>query len=131
MTKQQNFCINMQDLGVNAFIDQQPPTHRRVLNALRIIILQAGPQIEETIKYNIPFYSYHGRLCFLNTRDGVVELGFCQGAFLSNEQEYLVGEGKEVRHVRMKSLADIDQDALQVLLQEAILLNEAKRQRKG
>jgi len=120
----------MQDLGVNAFINQQPTTLRHVLNALRIIILQVGPQIEETIKYNVPFYSYHGRLCFLNTRDGVVELGFCQGAFLSNEQGYLVGEGKEVRHARMKSLADIDQGAIQALLQEAILLNEERKSRK-
>ena len=117
----------MQDLGVTAFINQQPTALRGILSALRIIILQAGPYIEETIKYGIPYYSYHGRLCFLNPRDGAVELGFCQGALLSNDQGLLVGEGKEVRHVRIKTLAAIDQAALEALLQEAILFNEAKK----
>ena len=120
----------MEDPGVSAFINRQPVTHRYVLNALRMLILQAGPYVEETIKYKIPFYSYHGRLCFLNIRGGVVELGFCQGAFLSNEQRYLVGEGKEVRHVRIKSLADINRGAIQALLQEAMLLNEEKKHQK-
>ena len=120
----------MQDLNVSAFINQQPLMLKQVLNALRILILQAGPYIEETIKYNIPFYSYQGRLCFLNTRGGAIELGLCQGAFLSNKQGLLVGEGKEVRHVRIKSLAQIDQEALQTLLQEAMLFNEAKQKRK-
>ena len=119
----------MQDLGVSTFINQQPSALKHLLNALRVLILQAGPYIEETIKYNIPFYDYQGQLCFLNVRKGGVELGFCQGAFLANEQGLLVGEGKEVRHVRIKSLAHIDQEAIQALLQEAILLNEAKKKR--
>ena len=121
----------MQDLGVTAFINQQPTAFKNILSALRIIILQAGPGIEETVKQGIPFYSHHGRLCFLNLRHGGVELGFCKGAFLSNDQGLLVGDGKEVRHVRIKSLADIDQAALQALLQEAMLFNEVAKKRKG
>ena len=117
----------MQDLDVTALINQQPTGIRHTLNALRVVILQAGPYIEESIKYNIPFYSHQGRLCFLNPRHDAVELGFCQGAFLSNEHGLLVGEGKEVRHVQIKSLAHIDQAALQALLQEAMLFNEAKK----
>lgn len=130
MTKKRNFCIKMQDLGVSTFINQQPLALKHLLNALRVLILQAGPYVEETIKYNIPFYNYQGRLCFLNTREGGVELGFFQGAFLANEQGLLVGEGKEVRHVRIKSLAHIDQEAIQALLQEAMLLNEVKKKRQ-
>jgi len=43
----------------------------------------------------------------------------------------LEGAGKEVRHVRIKNLADIGQAVLQTLLQEAMLLNETEKNRKG
>jgi len=60
-----------------------------------------------------------------------VVLGLCQGAFLANIQGLLEGLGKEVRHVRIKNLADIDTVALQALLQEAMLLNEMGRRCKA
>ena len=87
--------------------------------------------VEEPIKYGIPFYSYYGRLCFLNLGDGAVALGWCQGAFLTNTQGLLEGVGKEVRGVRIKKMTDIDQVALQTLLQEAMLLNEVEKKHKG
>ena len=121
----------MQDLGVTAFINQQPPPLRHVLSALRVIILQAGPYVEETIKYGVPFYSYYGRLCFLTLGDSLVKLGFCQGAFLANKQGLLGGDGKEVRHVRIQSLKAINQAALAILLQEAMLFNKEKKKGKA
>ena len=76
------------------------------------------------MRYAIPFYSYYGRLCFLNPGDQVVVLGLCKGAFLADSQRLLEGVGKEVGHVRISSWEDIDLDALQILLQEAMLWNE-------
>jgi hypothetical protein len=123
--------VKMKDIDVTAFINQQPTVLRSVLNALRITIFQTVLHVEESIKCGIPFYSYHGRLCFLNPGDGAVALGLCKGAFLANTQGSLEGVGKEVRHVRIKKMTDIDQVALQTLLQEAMLLNEVKEKRKG
>jgi hypothetical protein len=121
----------MQKIDVTAFINQQPTVPRGILNALRVIIFQTVSHIEESIKYGLPYYSYHGRLCFLNFRGDTVLLGLCKGAFLANMQGLLEGTGKEVRHVKIKKLADIDQAALQMLLQEAALFNEMEKKRKG
>jgi len=121
----------MQNLDVTDFINQQPTMLRHLLNALRAVIFQAALHIEESMKYGIPFYSYHGRLCFLNPRRETVILGLCKGAFLADVSGLLEGEGKEVRHVIIKNLADINQAALQTLLQEAILLNEVEKKRKN
>ena len=100
----------MQDTHVTAFINQQPPKLRNILSALRTTILQSGLSIEESIKYGLPFYSYYGQLCFLNPRDEIVLLGLCKGAALSNTQGLLEGDGKEVRHVRIRNLSDIHQE---------------------
>lgn len=82
------------------------------------------------MKYGIPFCSYYGRLCFLHPRCETVALGFCKGVFLEKMQGLLQGDGKEVRHVIVKTLVDIDQKLLQTLLQEAMLLNEMEKKRK-
>ena len=117
----------MQNPDITEFISRQPVALQPIFKALRQIVLQIAPHIVEFMQYRIPFYAYHGRLCYLNLRRGAVELGLCQGAFLSNEQGLLVGEGKQVKHMRVKSLADINQVALQELLQEAMLWNELRR----
>lgn len=101
-----------------------------MLQTLRSTILQVAPHIDESIKYAIPFYSYYGPLCFLNVRRDVVTLGLCRGACLADEQGILEGRGKEVRHVHIRNMLDINITALQVLLQEAALLNEVSRKTK-
>ncbi|MEM7055751.1 MAG: DUF1801 domain-containing protein [Bacteroidota bacterium] len=73
------------------------------------------------------FTPSYGQLCYLNLHKGAVKLGFCQGAFLANEQGLLAGEGKQVRYLSVKSSEDINQIALQALLQEAMLWNELRR----
>ena len=114
----------MQNPTIPAFISQQPVALHPILRALRQNIFQAAPYVVELMQYHIPFYTYHGRLCYLNPRQGAIELGLCQGAFLSNAQGLLVGDGKQVRHLRVKSLGALNQTALQALLQEAMLWNE-------
>ena len=118
------FLFTMEHIDVTFFIDQQPSELKSILRALRSIIFQTVPYVDESIKYDIPFYNYYGRLCFLNPRNSTVLLGLCKGVLLANMHGLLEGTGKEVRHIRIKHLKDIDQTALQALLQEAVLLNE-------
>lgn len=117
----------MQHPDITAFINQQPVELQPTFRALRQTILQVAPHIIETIQYRIPFYTYYGQLCYLSPYRGAVKLGFCQGAFLANEQGLLVGAGKQVRYLSVKSPEDINQIALQALLQEAMLWNELRR----
>ena len=121
--------LYMKDSNVQAFIAQQPLFQKHILSSLRMTILHTGLRIAESIKYGIPFYDYCGQLCFLNPKKEVVLLGLCKGAFLSNEQGLLEGEGKEVRHIRIKRFSDIHPEVLQTLLHEAMLLNEHEHQR--
>jgi hypothetical protein len=120
----------MQNPDVTAFISQQPAYFQPIFKALRQLISQeAPPHMHEFIQYGIPFYGYYGRLCYLNLRQGIVELGVCQGAFLSNEQALLVGQGKQVRHIQLQSLADINPEKMREVLQEAMIWNELKKKK--
>jgi len=58
----------MQNPDVTALIQQQSVAFQPIYKALRQTILQAAPHITEFMQYGIPFYDYHGRLCYLNLR---------------------------------------------------------------
>jgi hypothetical protein len=112
--------------AVSLFISEQPESHRRMLLRLRQMLLAAGPHhLEERLSYNIPFYYYYGRLCYLNPHRSGVDLGFCRGSKLSNEQGLLGEKGRvAVRSITYRTEAEIDEPALREMVQEALLLNE-------
>jgi hypothetical protein len=113
------------------FLERQSAEQRAILQQLRQLILEAAPQVEEAIKWKIPFYCCQGLLCYLNPQPEGVVLGFCRGAQLSNDQGLLTGEGKEVRLLFLPSGSPLPLPEIRQLLQEAILLNETMLHRKN
>jgi hypothetical protein len=72
---------------------------------LEQLILGLSPHIEERTSYGGPFFYYQQKMfCYLSVMKGEerVTLGICNGAFLSNAQGLLMGEGKVVRHLKIE-----------------------------
>jgi hypothetical protein len=80
----------------------------------------------DKIRYDIPFYYGKSWICYLNpNKKGGVELAFVRGNELSNEQGLLDNKGrKQVYSLEFTKLSDIPKQALNEILQEAILLDE-------
>lgn len=116
--------------NVDLFIESQQPDKQALLQRLRSLILDSAPHVEESIKWNIPFYSAHGLLCYLNPQPTGIALGFCRGALLSNLGGLLQGSGKEVRLLLCSSVTDVREKNIRELLQEALLLNQSLRRNK-
>ena len=111
--------------AVSLFIAEQPEANQAILLRLQKIILASAPQLEEKLSYHIPFYYYLGRLCYLNPRQQSVDIGFCRGFELSNEQRLLEAKDRaEVKTITYSSVAEIVEKPLREILQEALLLNE-------
>ena len=111
--------------AVSLFIAEQPEVNRAILKRLQHIILASAPQLEEKISYRIPFYYYFGRLCYLNPHRRGVDIGFCRGFELSDEQEMLEAKDRtEVKTITYGTVAAIAERPLREILQEALLLNE-------
>lgn len=113
--------------SVDLFIESQPADKQVLLQRLRSLILASAPYVEESIKWNIPFYSAHGLLCYLNPLPKGVALGFCRGALLSNTGGLLRGKGAAVRLFPLSAGAPLREDRIRELLQEALLLNQTLR----
>jgi hypothetical protein len=116
---------------VDDFIAAQPADSQFRLRSLRKLILDAAPHVGESIKYGIPFYTYHGLLCYLNPKKDYVDFGFCQGVGLSDEADLLYGDNKEIRKVKVTQLTGPLVQSLRQLVQEALLVNEEKKKKRG
>jgi hypothetical protein len=116
---------------VDEFIAAQPADSQFRLRMLRKLILDAAPHVGESIKYGLPFYTYHGLLCYLNPKPGYVDFGFCQGVALSDEAGLLYGDNKEIRKVKVTGLTGPLAQSLRQLVQEALLVNEERKKKRG
>lgn len=83
--------------------------------------------MQEKLSYKIPFFYYHGALCYLNPTKEGVDIGFTKGYELSNTSGLLEAKGrKQVRTITFHSVAEVEEneEALRQLLNEAAILNE-------
>lgn len=89
-------------------------------------LLTSYPDVSGKMRYKIPFYYRKSWICYLNpTKDGSVELAFTRANELSNEQGLLdFKDRKQVAGITYAKAADIQDDVLHEILQEALLLDE-------
>jgi len=98
-----------------------------VVGFLRELILSCSPTINEEISYGLPFYYYHGRLCYINAHDDGVELGFCRGKEIKDPYGLLEPTDRnDVKSVSFKSVKNINPDKVIALIYQALLINEQK-----
>ena len=90
--------------------------------------MRQSPHIEESIKWSVPFYTYYGPLCYFykNVRDDIL-LGIYKGTMLTDPAKLLQGTGKQVRHIKLITFADIKENPIEAILQEAMILNEMNK----
>ncbi|ANH59113.1 DUF1801 domain-containing protein [Dokdonia donghaensis] len=108
-----------------AYILSKPEPWRTMLIELQAIIKSTVPEVEETYKWNLPFYMLDGKMfCFLNFRKSFIDVGFPRGVQITVHKEALVGgeKRKNLRSLRYKGLKDIDFEIL-----TDVLLNVAHR----
>ena len=115
---------------VDGYIAEQSSPFREMMAKLDAILESCAPQMESKLTYNIPFYYYFGRLCYLNPKSDGIDLGFCRGAQMAPHP--LLGriELKEVRIIHYSNPVEIDDSELKPLIFEAMILNELTRKRK-
>lgn len=114
--------------SVDRFIEALPPEQAAIAQGLREIIHDTLPEVEEAIKWQVPFFAHHGNLCYLNPRGQKVILGLMEGASLPDPGGRLAASNrKQVRHLIFLSSDRDPWDDLPFFLQEAAILNQSKR----
>ena len=92
-----------------------------LVNILRELVHSADPNLAIEVKTgwgNIT-YRKNGIVCAISPHKAHVNLHFYKGAKMEDPSGLLEGSGKELRHVKIRTSEDIQQDAIIQLVQEA------------
>jgi len=95
-----------------------------VVKALRTLLKKAVKGGEEYVNpWKIPSMDSNGPLCFFMVGKEHVTFAFLRGAALPDPEKLLEGTGKGVRHVKLRSVADVKRPGVKKLIAEAMKLN--------
>ncbi len=105
------------------YINSYMPELQAIIRALRDIAIKSMPGAHEMIYHAAigysPTQSPFDRICYIAPQKNYVNLGFFFGANLPDPQHFLVGEGKRMRHIKVRSREDAGNPALEQLMKEA------------
>ena len=95
-----------------------------VAKAVRALVKKTVAGSEEYVNpWKIPSFDLNGPLCFYMVGKEHVTFGFVRGAILHDPEKLLQGTGKYLRHVKLRSVADVRRPGVRSLLEEAADLN--------
>jgi hypothetical protein len=110
----------------NDCIQKGNPELQSVAQAIRRLVKKLLPASAETINpWGIPTFSFHGPIALLVVGKNHVTFGFTRGTSLDDPTRLLDGTGKNLRHVKLRELADVRNPSLGKLILHSANLNRA------
>ena len=96
------------------------------VSTIRQIVREAAPKASESWKWGQPVYEENGPFAWIKAYKAYINFGFWRGTQLTDSKGLLQGDGDRTRHVKIASLADLNQPALKRFVKEAVQLNREK-----
>ena len=113
---------------VDAYFDQLEPPMRDVALALRARIEALGPGLSCKLAWGFPCWSGNERIFSVIAHSEHCNLQLWYGAELADLSPRIEGTGKSLRHVKLRSVAEID-SALDTVIKAAIALDATDPQK--
>jgi len=112
-------------MKVYASFDQylagQTPRNQGVIRALRKFVKRIAPQLQESVKWgNGCWVQGKAPVAYVYSAPDHVQFGFFGGSALKDPNGLLKGQGKFVRHVKVRKRSDIDESSFESLLRQAV-----------
>ncbi|MCE7994718.1 MAG: DUF1801 domain-containing protein [Roseivirga sp.] len=104
---------------VTLFIEEQNAGHKELLTTLRQLIEMNVPEVEEQFKWKRPVYALGSDFCYLKAARNYVTLGFFNFQKIDDPLKLLEGTGKQMRHLKLKSVEDINEEVLSEMIKQA------------
>lgn len=115
------------DPRVDAYIKKAQPFARPILTRLRKLVHKASPDIEETIKWRMPFFEYKGPVAMMASFKQHAVFGFWKGQLLFGKEN----QGAMGHFGRMTSMKDLPPDKKLIgYIKKAAALNERGIEKK-
>jgi hypothetical protein len=104
----------------NDYLMDQDPQNQVIIGALRRFVKRVQPKLKESVKWgNGCWIGSNGPVAYVYSATGYVQFGFFNGSSLKDPRGLLEGEGKFVRHTKVRDASEIDERAFAALLKQA------------
>jgi uncharacterized protein YdeI (YjbR/CyaY-like superfamily) len=115
------------DPRVDAYIAKSADFAKPILSHIRNLIHQGCPDVEETLKWSMPFFMYKGMFCHMAAFKAHCSLGFWKSALVMGKESSPNNEDKDgMGHFgKITSLKDLPNDKKMIgYIREARRLND-------
>jgi hypothetical protein len=106
--------------GFDDYLKDQDPKNQAIIRTLRRLVKRIAPGLSEAVKWgNGCWTSTTGPVAYVYSAADHVQFGFFNGSSLKDPRGLLQGQGKYVRHTKVRDASAIDERALAALLRQA------------
>ncbi len=107
--------------NVDDFVEQKVlPEFHDIVAVLRALMRECAPQAKEQISYGLPMWLGTSTLAWISPTKRDITFGFTYGREFEDRYGLLKGVGKHAKHVKIRKLADTNQEALRYYIQQAL-----------
>ena len=115
----------------SAYARDENPELRKVVRELKSMVKGTVPGTKETVNsWGVPTFEAQDPFCFYMVGKNHVTFGFHFGTSLEDPQRLLEGTGKNLRHVKLRKVEDLERTGLKQLVEAAARL-EGKAPMRG
>jgi hypothetical protein len=114
----------MEKITVDDFVKTNVlPELQPVVTMIRELMKECAPHAQEVISYGIPCYKVNRILAVISPTKKDITFSFSRGTQFEDPYGLLRGVGKSSRHVKIKSLASANIEALRSYIKQALELD--------
>jgi hypothetical protein len=101
----------------NPYVRDDNPELHKVVRGLRSFVKGSVPGVMETVNaWGIPTFEAEYPFCFYMVGKNHVTFGFHYGTSLKDPEGLLEGTGKNIRHVKLRTIEDLERKGLKGLV---------------
>jgi hypothetical protein len=105
---------------VTNYIESATEEQKAIMEVLRQLIHQEVRSVREDFKWSRPVFSTDKDIAYFKTAKAYVTFGFMQAEKIKEGLHFLEGTGKDMRHIKIKKVSEIDAKLLTGWLKDMI-----------
>jgi hypothetical protein len=110
---------------IDEYVEKKGPKLIEVAEGLRRLVKRTvGGSTESVNPWKIPTFDRNGPMCFFMVGKNHVTFGFLRGTSLPDPEKLLEGTGKNLRHVKLRTVEDLKRPGVKRLIAAAARLNK-------
>ena len=111
-------------MTVDEFVKSKvQPEFRPIVAAIRSLMKENAPRALEVMSYGLPMYSQKKPMAWISPSKTGISIGFREGVSFEDKYGLLRGAVKHAKHVKMKTLADVNRPALRYYIKQAVKID--------